>query len=175
MRRAYGSGDYELARELKRWGENIIAQRIPRLVAVLRVFVMCKIAAWVVRASSPCTTLMTQSMVLRGYSSSCVSMSGWLSFEDSRGKTPPARSMKIGKKETSSATRRCTVFTKKYAALLPFRGRRRASRVKKSQGKLDHQIGTPLHWVFYYYSVPLGCAYAPHEGVANFYATKQRR
>ena len=155
MRRVYDLGDYELARELKRWGENIIAQRVPRLVAVLRVFVMRKITAWVVRASSPCTTLMAQSVVLRGYSSSCISMSGRLSFEDSRGEKPPSRSMKIGKKETSSAPRRCTVFTKKYAALLPFRGRGRASRVKKSQEKLEHQIGTPPHWVFYYYSVSL--------------------
>ena len=165
MRRAYGLGDYELARELKRQGGDIISQRLPRLVAVLRVFVMCKIAEWVVRASKPCAILMSQSMILRRYSASCVSMRGWLKFEESYRKMPSARSMEIGKKEEVSGANRNKVFAKKYARLLSFRGRGRASGVKKSQGKLEYRIGAPTRrrflsieclWLYRYESREIG-------------------
>ena len=148
MRRAYGLGDYELARELNRLGGDIISHRLPRLVAVLRVFVMCKIAAWVFRASNPCAILMSQSMILRAYSDSCISTSGWLKFEESYKKISFARCMKLGKNASFDGSKRNTVFARKYAGMLSFRGCGRASGVKQSQKKLGYRIGPPALWMF---------------------------
>ena len=63
-------------------------------------------------------------------------------------KRPLARSMKIGSKEAVDGARRNTVFAKKYARMLSFRGRGRASGVKKRQGALEYRIGDPARWRF---------------------------
>ena len=46
----------------------------------LQIFSACKIAAWVIRSSRPTTTLMTQGLVLKCFSSCCASSGGWLEF-----------------------------------------------------------------------------------------------
>ena len=117
------AGDYIVARELKVWGENIIRQGIPRLAAVLRVFVICKVIAWVIRTSNPCTTLMSQSMVIRGFSSSCVSFGGWLEFVRPKEPKRATRARIGGKAPASSKGKRKTVFATKYASQITFRGR----------------------------------------------------
>ena len=117
------AGDYFVAMGLKVWGGNIIRRGLPRLTAVLRVFVICKIAAWVIRTSELCTTMMSQSMAIRGgLSSSCIDIGGWLEFGRPE-KTRGAMRAKPGKRISSSAKgKRAAVFDKKYADQLYFRG-----------------------------------------------------
>ena len=112
-------------------GGNAIRQGARRLAAVLRVFVTCKIAAWVIRNSRPCTKLMTQAMAIRGFSASSSALGSWLQFEDPGQKVSAMRTKPKIKKKTPMRSKRATVYATKYAGRLHFRPAGRPKAVMK--------------------------------------------
>ena len=122
------SDDYFLASELKVWGENITTHGIQRITAVFRVFVICKIAAWVIRTPQPCTTMMSQPMVVRWFSSSCKAIGSWLVLGGPEKPRGAMRAKPWGEIHASTTGKSATVYDKKYADQISFRGSAKAAK-----------------------------------------------
>ena len=148
MRRAYGLGDYELARALKRWGGGYYLAAPSATggsFARIRYVQDCSMGSpriEAVRYSDVAVDDSSGVFCLVHIYERMVKVRGVVSKKALR------EEYEIGKKEAVSGAKRNTVFTKKYARLLPIRGRGRASGVKKRQGNLEYRIGTPARWRF---------------------------
>ena len=124
-----------MARELKRWGENVIRQGLPRLSVVLQVFTACKIIAWAMRSLRPCSTVTSQSSVLRGFSSSSQFLRGWLVFDGRRPQVEVREPINEKKSVAPMKTRRRTIFTSGERHSLQFHAPRKGRSAKKRSVK----------------------------------------
>ena len=77
-----------MARELKRWGENILTQGAPRLAYALNVFTMRKIAARAIRCPRPCATTTRQPAITQISSTSRQFCIGRLKFAEENAARP---------------------------------------------------------------------------------------
>ena len=132
---------------MESWGENVIAHGPLRLQVVLRVFVVCKVAAWVVRNARPCTKLMTQSMAIRGVSAASSALGGWLQFEEPKRDVSPKANKPQSKRKSAMRSKRTTAYTTKNAGSPNFRPPGRALSVVKKY-IVDIKSRAAPHWPF---------------------------
>ena len=115
---------------MKRRGENVIRQGLPRLRVVLQVFTACKLIAWVMRSSRPCSTVTSQSSVLRGFSASCQLLRGWLVFDDRHSQIEVRKPIRATESVAPMKARRRTIFTSGERHGLKFHASREGNSAK---------------------------------------------